>query len=46
MHTASVIDEWIRNIGGMILTEGKPEIFVEKPVTIPLVSPQIPHGLS
>jgi hypothetical protein len=35
----------MENDGGMILT-GETEEIVEKPVPVPLYSPQIPHGLT
>jgi hypothetical protein len=38
-----VTDEWIWNTGGVILT-GKSEVLRDKPVTVSLCPPQIPHG--
>jgi hypothetical protein len=36
---------WISSVGGMMLAGKKIEVLEEKPVPVPLHSPQIPHGM-
>ena len=42
---ASMMNEIVWSVGGMIVTWEKTEIFAKKPVSVPLYSPKLSHAL-